>query len=122
MVLICQGLLLRAGRERGLDEWPLVEEFLARDGVVLDRVEADLLVPHALAAGFGGELDRGVDAEAPGVRVRVAAEERPADVLAVDGVVALEDLGLTDDRLLADVFLAVAFYRDHFRRVVRAHE
>src|SRR5688572_21156658 len=99
------------------DEWAVVEELLAGDRVVLDRVEADFLVPLALAAGLGRELDGGVDAEPAGGRARVAQEERPAEVLALDGVVALEDLGLVDDRLLSNEFLAVGFDRDHLGRV-----
>src|SRR5688572_1665065 len=47
--------ILRSGRS--LDERVVVEELLARDRVVLDRVDADLLVPPALAPGPGRELD-----------------------------------------------------------------
>src|SRR5262245_22700967 len=76
----------------------------------------------ALAAGFGGEVDGRVDGEPAGARLGVPEEERPTKVLAEDVVVALEDLGLVDDLLLAGEFPAVAFDRDHLRRVEVAHE
>ena len=77
---------------RLLDELPIVEELLTGDEVVLDRVEAHFLMLDALAAGLGGELERGVDCEPAGAGVGVATEEGPAEVLAVEGVVALKDL------------------------------
>src|SRR6478735_9366543 len=68
---------LPLSRAHRLDERPVVEELLARDGVVPHRVQADFLVPHALASGLGGEVDRRVDGEPPGVRIPVPEEERP---------------------------------------------
>ena len=82
----------RAAFAAVLDEVPIVEELLTGDEVVLDRVEPDFIVLDALAAGLGGELDRGVDGEPAGARVGVATEERPAEVLAVEGVVACRRL------------------------------
>src|SRR5262245_22385171 len=95
------------------DEAALVEELLASHDVVLHRVDPHLFVSHARAAGLGRELDRGVHAEAARARVGVAAEERPAQVLALEVVRALEELGLPDDRGLAGGLLPVAFDRDH---------
>src|SRR5688572_23993206 len=54
-----------------LDEPPDVEKLLARDHVILDRVETDFVVGDARAAGFGGEVDREVDGEAAGARAGV---------------------------------------------------
>src|SRR5580765_3749822 len=92
-----------------LDERPIVEKFLARDVLILDRVEADFFLRAALATGFGGVFEQAVDGKPAGVGVGVAAEERPAKLLAMEDVVTLKDLGLADDRLLANGFLAVAF-------------
>ena len=80
-----------------LNERPVVEELLARDPIVLDRVEADFFVRDALPAGFGGKVERRVDAETAGARIGVAAEERPAEFLAVDGIVPLKSLGFADN-------------------------
>lgn len=101
---------------RLLDEPPIVEELLTGDDVVLDGVEAHFLMLDALAAGLGGEFDRGVDREPAGACVGVAAEEGPPEILAGEGVVALKDLRFVDDRLLADEFPAVAFDGDYLRR------
>src|SRR5262245_59555285 len=106
-------------RSHLLNEGAHIEELLTCDHVVLHRVESDFCVRAALAPGFGGEADRAVDGKPAGVGVGVAAEERPTEVLALDGVVALKDLRLVDDRLLADGFLAIAFDGYHLRRVHR---
>jgi len=52
----------------------IVGELLARDEVVPHRVDADLVVLDARAAGLRGELDRSVDGEAAEARIGVAAE------------------------------------------------
>src|SRR5262245_51678779 len=59
-----------------LEERAVVEELLARDDVVLDGVQSDFLVRHALAAGLGGEVQRCINGELPRAGVRVAEEER----------------------------------------------
>src|SRR5205814_157568 len=92
-----------------LDERPIIEEFFARDLFTLDRVEANFLLCAALAADFGGVVEREVNCEPAGAGVGVATVERAGELLAVDDVVALPDLGFADDRLLADGFLASAF-------------
>jgi hypothetical protein len=51
----------------------IVEELLARDLVVLDRVDADLFESDPLAGRFGRDFEGEVDGELVG-----AVEERPA--------------------------------------------
>ena len=46
----------------------VVEELLARDLVVLDRVDADFFERDALAGGFGGDVEGEVDGELIGIR------------------------------------------------------
>src|SRR5512140_2201662 len=82
----------------------IVEELLARDLVVLDRVDADLFERDPLASGVGRNVEGEVDGELVG-----AVEERTAGLFAADGVVGLPVLGLLDDRCLAGGFFAAGF-------------
>src|SRR5947209_1659352 len=65
-----------------------VEELLARDLVVLDRVEGDFFQREALAAGLTGDVQGEIDRELA-LGIGAAAEERPAHFFAMEGV----DLG-----------------------------
>ncbi len=65
----------------------IVEELLARDLVVLDRVDTDFFEGDALAGGFAGDIEGEVDGELIGVR---AVKERTADLFAADDVVGLQ--------------------------------
>src|SRR5262245_46906652 len=103
------------------DEGANVEEFFTRDLITLDSVETDFFLRAALAAGFGRVVEHAVDGEPAGAGLGIAAEKRPVQLLTMEDVVVLEYFRLTDDRLLADGFLAVAFDRDHVRRIHRAH-
>jgi hypothetical protein len=74
-------------RNGHLLEDPVVEELLTRDLVALDRIERNFFDRLALAAGFTGDVEGMEDSELAEVRLVVAAEERPTERFAVDGVV-----------------------------------
>src|SRR4051812_9348995 len=86
----------------------VVEELLALDLVVLTHgVDADLFNRFALAGGVAREVECEVGGELAG-----AVEVRAAHGLGVDVVVALPELRLVNDRLLAAGFVAVTLHRD----------
>jgi hypothetical protein len=95
----------------------IIEELLARNLVVLDRVDADFFERDPLAGGFGSDIQGEVDGELVGT-----VEEGPANLFALDGFVGLPDLGLLDDRRLTGGFLTAAFDGNNVRRVHRAHD
>ena len=98
----------------------VVEELLARDLVVLDRVEGDFLECEALAGGFAGDIQGEIDGELA-VGIGAAAVERAAHRFAVEGVDFGPVLGFRDNRSLAGGLLAVAFDGNDCLRVHRLH-
>src|SRR5687768_699139 len=110
-----------AGR---ISAFAFVEELLARDLVVLDRVEADLLQGDAAAGGIGRDVGREMDGELPRGAVGGvggAVEERAADLPAVDGVVRLPPPRLVDDGAFAGHLHTAGFDRDDVRGVHLLH-
>src|SRR5262245_11027418 len=95
----------------------IVEELLARDLVVLDRVDADLFESDPLAGRFGRDFEGEVDGELVG-----PVEEGTADLFAPDGVFGLPLLGLLDNRCLVGGFLAADFDRNDVASVHRVHQ
>jgi hypothetical protein len=55
----------------------IVEELLARDLVVLDRVDADFFEGDAFAGGFGGDFEGEVDGELVGTVVVASPPKAP---------------------------------------------
>lgn len=84
----------------------VVEELLASDLVVHDRVHTDFLQDDPSAGGFWGDVEGEVNGEL--VRCR-AVKERAGHGLAVEDFLGDLALGFLDHRALADGFLAVAF-------------
>lgn len=84
----------------------IVEELLARDLVVLHRIDTYLFQGDSLAAGFWGDIEREADSELIGC---LTVEERAGHCLAVEGFVGDPVLGFLDHRTLTDGLLAVAF-------------
>jgi hypothetical protein len=96
-----------------------VEELLARDLVVIDRVDRNFLADDALSGGFGGDVESEVDGELTGTG---GVKERAGYCLAIDGFVEDPAIGFLDDWTLAAGLFAVAFDGDDCRRVRRAHD